>query len=77
MLVKIQKRQRFLLRNPEDISVIGLDDAQYNQDVSPIITTFHYQKNEAGMLAGYAISKMLRGQPAKSRSAKKGEHDEN
>ncbi len=47
------------IRVPEDISIIGFDDIQLAEYVSPPLTTMRQPKYEAGALAGHLIFQKL------------------
>ncbi|WP_106767316.1 LacI family DNA-binding transcriptional regulator [Paenibacillus faecalis] len=50
---------------PEDISVIGFDDIQIAEYVSPPLTTIRQPKSEAGSLAAHLLFQILSGEEVK------------
>ncbi|TVX94042.1 LacI family DNA-binding transcriptional regulator [Paenibacillus agilis] len=46
---------------PDDISIIGYDDIQLAEYVSPALTTIRQPKREAGSLAGHLLFQMMDG----------------
>ncbi|MFC0525842.1 LacI family DNA-binding transcriptional regulator [Pontibacillus salicampi] len=50
------------IRVPEDISIIGFDDIQLSEYVTPPLTTVRQPKYEAGALAVHIIFQMLAGE---------------
>lgn len=51
---------------PEDISVVGFDDYQMSQYISPGLTTMQHKKNQMGQDAGKQLLKMIDDKPGQS-----------
>lgn len=54
------------LKVPEDISIIGVDDYQFSQFISPALTTFRHPQERMGLDAGKMIINMINKQSVTS-----------
>lgn len=55
------------LKVPEDISIIGVDDYQFSQFISPALTTIRHPQERMGLDAGKMIINMINKQPVTSK----------
>ena len=61
----IRALQDLLLRVPEDISVIGMDDIAMSAVMTPSLTTVHRPLCELGEIAARTLLEMMRGEPSR------------
>jgi len=61
----IRALQDMLLRVPEDISVIGMDDIAMSAVMTPSLTTVHRPLCELGEIAARTLLEMMRGEPSR------------